>query len=318
MKMILDLDTGVDDALALAYVLASPEVELIGITGTYGNVTVETGVQNDLDLLKLFGREDVPVYAGITHPSAVEDFELLEGSVIYHGANGTGNVAIPAKSQRTVEELGAVDFIIESVRTYGKDLVVVPTGASTNIAAALEKAPDIVDKIKIVMMGGALTQPGNMNPFAEANMLQDPEASNALIHSGADITMVGLDVTLQAYTTKAYLESLAATGTPAGEFYADMSLFYISVEEDCDPDSTIPDICVLHDPLAAAVAMDETLVQTIEVPMQVELDGPQRGRTIGDPIGLFGNGPKVKVAVAVDAERFVKSFEERLLSIVTQ
>lgn len=202
-KIILDLDTGIDDTLAMSYVLASEDAELIGITGTYGNVLLETGVANDLNLLSMFGREDIPVFKGVPHPSNATNFEVPSSSGIFHGKNGTGNVDIPTCSTRKVEETSAVDFIIDCARKYGKDeLVYVPTGPSTNIDAAFAKAPDIIDNITIVMMGGSLTQPGNCNPFMEANISMDPEASNRLFATSADITMIGLDVTMQALLTK--------------------------------------------------------------------------------------------------------------------
>ncbi|AEB07492.1 Inosine/uridine-preferring nucleoside hydrolase [Coriobacterium glomerans PW2] len=306
-KIILDLDTGIDDTLALAYVLASPEAELIGITGTYGNVTVAQGVQNDLDLLELFGYPDIPVYAGPTHPLASDSFEVLDSSGEFHGKNGTGDVEIPAKAAGSVQEQNAVDFIIESVRQYGDELVIVPTGASTTMAAVLRKAPDIENKIHIVMMGGALTQPGNSTIFAEANVLQDPEATKELFSSSADITMIGLDVTTKVRMSRQDNEQLRATGTRIGTFMADMIDFYIEVSERYD---SIPG-CNLHDPLAAAVALDSSLVTTFPINLTVDLEDG-RGRTIGDPARLL-DAPNTKVALAVDGEHFVPGFLSRLM-----
>ena len=162
-KMILDLDTGVDDALAISYALGSPEIELIGITGTYGNVLVEQGVRNALAVTDLLGHPEVKVYQGLPHSSTTDHFEVLPISAFIHGDNGIGDVEIP-DSNRSVETESAVDFIIDAVKTYGKDLVYVPTGPMTNIEAALKKAPEIKDEIgQIVLMGGALTVPGNCN-----------------------------------------------------------------------------------------------------------------------------------------------------------
>lgn len=162
-KMILDLDTGVDDAMAIAYALASPEVELIGITGTYGNVLMDQGTRNALAITDILGHPEVPVFRGIDHSRSTESFEVLDISAFIHGKNGIGDVDIP-DSPRHVEQQDAVDFIIESVHKYGKDLVYVPTGPDTNIAAAIEKDPSIIDEIgNIVIMGGALTVPGNVN-----------------------------------------------------------------------------------------------------------------------------------------------------------
>ena len=132
-KLILDLDTGVDDALAISYALGSPEVELIGITGTYGNVLVEQGVRNALAVTDLLGHPEVKVYQGLPHSSTTDHFEVLPVSAFIHGDNGIGDVDIP-DSNRSVETESAVDFIIDAVKTYGKDLVYVPTGPMTNLS----------------------------------------------------------------------------------------------------------------------------------------------------------------------------------------
>ena len=314
-KIILDLDTGIDDTLALSYVLGSPDAELIGITGTYGNVVLDRGVDNDLRLLAMYGREDIPVFRGIDHPSTADSFSVPPDSEIFHGANGTGNIEIPAQTDRQASQQSSVDFIIDSVRRYPKgELVVVPTGALTTIATALEKAPDIVDRISIVMMGGTLTQPGNVGPFAEANINQDPEAANRVFATTADITMVGLDVTTQALMSREDTEALRATGTSAGRFLADMTDYYIGISE--KESGVYLGGCNLHDPLAAAVAIDPSLVTTFATNLMVETEGPQRARTIGDPSRLLDPVKNTKVALSVDAERFTKRFMDRLLTLV--
>ena len=314
-KIILDLDTGIDDTLALSYVLGSPDAELIGITGTYGNVVLDQGVDNDLRLLAMYGREDIPVFKGIDHPSTADSFSVPPDSEIFHGANGTGNIEIPAQTDRQASQQSSVDFIIDAVRRYPKgELVVVPTGALTTIAAALEKAPDIVDRISIVMMGGTLTQPGNVGPFAEANINQDPEAANRVFATTADITMVGLDVTTQALMSREDTEALRATGTSAGRFLADMTDYYIDISE--KESGVYLGGCNLHDPLAAAVAIDPSLVTTFATNLMVETEGPQRARTIGDPSRLLDPVKNTKVALSVDTERFTRRFMDRLLTLV--
>ena len=314
-KIILDLDTGIDDTLALSYVLGSPDAELIGITGTYGNVVLDQGIDNDLRLLAMYGREDIPVFKGIDHPSTADSFSVPPDSEIFHGANGTGNIEIPAQTDRQASQQSSVDFIIDAVRRYPKgELVVVPTGALTTIAAALEKAPDIVDRISIVMMGGTLTQPGNVGPFAEANINQDPEAANRVFATTADITMVGLDVTTQALMSREDTEALRATGTSAGRFLADMTDYYIDISE--KESGAYLGGCNLHDPLAAAVAIDPSLVTTFATNLMVETEGPQRARTIGDPNRLLDTVKNTKVALSVDTERFTRRFMDRLLTLV--
>ncbi|PJM73489.1 nucleoside hydrolase [Bifidobacterium primatium] len=311
-KLILDLDTGIDDTLATAYALGSPEVELIGITGTYGNVLLEQGVRNALAVTDLFGHPEVKVYKGLPHASTKDSFEVQPVSAFIHGANGIGDVDIP-DSNREPETESAVDFIIDAVKTYGKDLVYVPTGPMTNIAAALDKAPEIKDEIGgIVLMGGALTVCGNVSAWSEANISQDPDAANQLFRSGAPATMIGLDVTLQTLLTYKETQRWRDLGTPAGRFLADMTDYYIKAYE-----TTSPHLggCGLHDPLAVGVAVDPSLVTTLDINMQVDVDGPTRGRTIGDNERLNDPVKTMKVAVGVDVPRFLDEFMNRITGL---
>lgn len=314
-KLILDLDTGVDDALAISYALGSPEVDLIGITGTYGNVLLDQGVRNALAITDLMGHPEVKVYKGLPHSSTKDSFEVLPVSAFIHGENGIGDAVIP-DSKREPESEPAVDFIIDAVKTYGKELTYVPTGPMTNIAAALKKAPEIKDEIgKIVLMGGALTVCGNVDAWEEANISQDPDAANELFRSGAPVTMVGLDVTLQTLLTYKETARWRNLGTPAGTFLADMTDFYIKAYE-----TTSPHLggCGLHDPLAVGVAVDPTLVTCLPINMQVETEGPTRGRTIGDNTRLNDPHKTMQVAVGVDVPRFLDEFMTRITRLAEQ
>ena len=308
-KMILDLDTGVDDALAISYALGSPEIELIGITGTYGNVLVEQGVRNALAVTDLLGHPEVKVYQGLPHSSTTDHFEVLPISAFIHGDNGIGDVEIP-DSNRSVETESAVDFIIDAVKTYGKDLVYVPTGPMTNIEAALKKAPEIKDEIgQIVLMGGALTVPGNCNACMEANISQDPEAADYLFRSGAPTTMIGLDVTHQTALTREKAHEWASLGTPAGDFLVTMTDYYIDFYLKNQPEIRG---CGLHDPLAVAAALDPSLVTTFGFNLQVDLEGPFRGRTIGDRSRLQDPDKHTQVALGVNVPEFLDRFMTRV------
>ena len=262
-KLILDLDTGIDDTFALAYALASPEVELIGVTGTYGNVLVDVGVRNSRAVLELFGRSDIPVFAG---PSR-EGFTVSAASAFIHGANGLGEIELPEPAAQSAGS--ALDFLVSAVREHGDDLVIVPTGAATSIAAAIE-------------------------------------ATDLVFRRAADVTMIGLDVTMRTLLTYRETAQWRDLGTRAGRFLADIADYYIRAYE-----TTAPYLggCGLHDPLAVAVALDPTLVECLEIPLQVDLAGETRGRTIGD---LSRVDPAVKVAVGVDVERFLGEFMGRL------
>lgn len=311
-KMILDVDTGVDDALAISYALASPEVELIGIVGTYGNVLAGEAAQNSLDILELLGSEEVPVYKGEGCPIGTDSFEVFEISKVIHGRDGIGELYLN-HTERKWEVENGVDFLIRSALFYQEELVIVATGPMTDLARAIEKEPQMKNfRGKIVIMGGAVTVPGNCGPFAEANISQDAAAAAQLFDSGLDITMVGLDVTLRTLLTKKETACWRAMGTKASLAYAKLVDYYIGSYE-----KTSPHLggCALHDPLAVAVAIEPDLVRTLSIFIQVSQDiekEEEYGRTIGDPARLAEMNPNVKVAIEVDAGRFMRMFMDRL------
>lgn len=312
-KMILDLDTGVDDALAIAYALADPEVDLIGIVSSYGNNLLDVCAENSLKLLELLGHTDIPVFKGLPHSCTTDHFDVMQVSKDIHGDNGIGDVDLPAPS-RSIEEQSGVDFYIEAAHKYGKDLIIIPTGPMTNLAAALKKDPEIANLIgNVTFMGGALTVEGNVTPVAEANINQDPKAADEVMKSNLPLTMVGLDVTLRTLLTKKETQQWRDLGTKAGKAYADITDFYIDAYYNLDIDKRG---CALHDPLAVGVGIDPSFVSTISLFMKVVYeDGPYYGRTIGDNSKLNDPNPNVKVAVAVDKERYLKAFMDRLTNL---
>ena len=309
-KMILDLDTGVDDALAIAYALTDPEVDLIGIVSSYGNNLLDVCAENSLKLLELLGHTDIPVFKGLPHSCTTDHFDVMQVSKDIHGDNGIGDVELPAPSQ-ALEEQSGVDFYIEAAHKYGKDLIIIPTGPMTNLAAALKKDPEIADLIgNVTFMGGALTVEGNVTPVAEANINQDPKAADEVMKSNLPLTMVGLDVTLRTLLTKNETKQWRELGTASGKAFADITDFYIDAYYNLDIDKRG---CALHDPLAVGVGIDPSFVSTISLFMKVVYqEGPYYGRTIGDNAKLNDPNPNVKVAVNVDKERYLKAFMDRL------
>lgn len=313
-KMILDLDTGVDDALAIAYALADPEVDLIGIVSSYGNNLLDVCAENSLKLLELLGHTDIPVFKGLPHSSTSDHFDVMQVSKDIHGDNGIGDVELPAP-QRAVEAESGVDFYIDAAHKYGKDLIIIPTGPMTNLAAALKKEPEIADLIgNVTFMGGALTVDGNVTPTAEANINQDAKAADEVFKSNLPLTMVGLDVTLRTLLTKKETQQWRDLGTAAGKAYADITDFYIDAYYNLDIDKNG---CALHDPLAVGVGIDPSFVKTISLFMRCEYDpdSPFYGRTVGDNAKLNDPNPNVKVAVNVDKERYLKAFMDHLTTL---
>lgn len=309
-KLILDVDTGIDDALAIAYALASPELDLIGVTCTYGNVEVDQAVRNSLAILELFGRTDVPVFGGPQR----DGFEVMEISQFIHGVNGIGEAKLYDAS-RAAEQQSAVDFMVQSVHRYGDDLVIVPVGPLTTVAAAAEADENFASRAHIVCMGGALTVPGNVTPCAEANINQDPEAADFVFRQGEDITMIGLDVTLQTLLTTVETKQWGDLGTAGGDFLATATNYYIKAYE-----TTAPHLggCGLHDPLAVAVAADPSLVDTLAINLKVDTEGETRGRTIGDETCLNDPVKSARVAVGVDVDRFLEEFMRRLTGLARE
>lgn len=331
-KLILDVDMGIDDALALAYALASPEVELVGVTTVFGNVSRDRSAANCLAMLELLGHPEVPVVLGADRALAARD--PYAGAPAVHGADGVGGIAaqLPAPRHGAVGVAGAsaawgasnapgtpenaaVAFLLDAARRYGKDLLYVPTGPLTNLAHVLQRDAESLRGIGgITVMGGALTVSGNVTSVAEANVYADPEAADAMLRSGLPLTMVGLDVTHRVVLTRAEVMAWRELGTPVARAFSQMTAFYLEAYARSNPELGG---CALHDPLAVAVAIDPALVRCLPLALTVDLAGPLRGRTIGNIHRLRDPAPPTKVALTVDALRFESRFAARLRHILS-
>lgn len=313
-KMILDLDTGIDDALALAYAVGDPNVDLIGIISSYGNTLMTTAAQNSLNLLHLLGADDVPVFLGESHSSTTNHFDVMPISQLIHGENGIGDVTLET-SPRSVEQQSGVDFLIESAHKYNDDLIFIPTGPLTNLASAIKKDSAVATFIgNTTLMGGALTVPGNVTPFTEANIHQDPEDADFVFTRQKNLTMVGLDVTLRTLLTKKETTAWRALDTTAANKFAELMDFYIDAYANLNIDKKG---AALHDPLAVAVGIDHTYVSTLPLSMHVTYDkeSGDYGRTIGNKDKLL-EPTTSKVAVLVDTNRFVSDFQAMMLNVL--
>ena len=313
-KIIIDCDPGIDDSLAIMLALTSPEIEVLGITIVCGNSPVEMGFENAKKILKQMNRLDVPVYMGEPRPLKRDYVNALDT----HGADGLGESFLP-EVPGYQQEISAVDFLSKAL--IKEKVSVIALGPMTNLARLIQKAPAAFDQIEeLVSMGGSFKSHGNCSPVAEYNYWCDPDAAalvyDTLHQNGKMIHMIGLDVTMQALLTKKETQQLRDTGTKAGAFLADMTDYYIDISEQEDP--AFQGGCNLHDPLAAAVAIDPTLVTTYPINLMVETEGPSIGRTIGDPARLLSQPKNTKVALSVDAERFVGRLMERLLKLARE
>ena len=195
LKLILDEDTGIDDAIALTIAARDKDIELLGVTCTYGNVTVDESVRNTLDMLSILKRDDVKVYRGRDRAlSSSSPYSPHEAGRRIHGPKGTGDIVLP-KSRQKEEVMDGVEYL-KTMMESRSDFTLVTTGPLTNLASVLLEEPQLSSwKGKVVSMIGAFERRGNVNEFAEANSFKDPEAARIVFESGLDITIIGLDVT---------------------------------------------------------------------------------------------------------------------------
>jgi len=310
----LDCDTGIDDSLAIAYLVASPGVDLVGVGAVSGNLAAAGGARNTSDLLSLLGRPDVPVAVG-AHDFLSHPFD--GGAPHVHGRNGIGEVDLPTSAVPLREE-SAAQMLVRLAHEHEGRLRVLAIGPFTNLALALELEPDLPRLVRdVTVMGGTAMAPGNVSPVAEANVANDPEAAAAVFSAAWDVTMVGLDVTMEHRFEERHRRALLDAGTPATTALARMLEYYFAFYA---PIFGRPS-AALHDPLAIAVAAGGvTLTSAPRVPVVVDAtDGPGRGQTIADLRALYTGfaderrgGTRVVLSIAED---FGDVLLERLLTL---
>ena len=298
-RVIIDCDPGHDDAIALLLAVASPELELVGVTTVHGNQTLEKTTDNALRVLALVGRSDVPVAAGADQPLLRE----LHVAAHVHGETGLDGPELPARASEPVAQ-NAVDFLLEHVTP---DTTLVPLGPLTNVALALDRG---ARPGRIVLMGGSIAE-GNMTPAAEFNIWADPEAAHTVFHSGLDVTMIGLDVTHAALLTPAWAERFRAAGR-VGIFVAELVEFFKRYHARTYGWDGAP----IHDAVALAHAFRDGLVRTERLNVEIEtLSDLCRGRTVVDRWHRTGRDPNAHVGVSIDAEAFFGLLLERVASL---
>jgi inosine-uridine nucleoside N-ribohydrolase len=298
-RILLDCDPGHDDAIALLLALASPEVELLGVTTVAGNQTLEKTTANALRVLEFVDRSDVPVAAGADRPLTREPFV----ATYVHGETGLDGPDLPPPGGRPLER-DAVSFLAE----HAAGATLVPTGPLTNVARLLERHPEEAHRLeRIVLIGGSIAE-GNVTPAAEFNIWADPEAADVVFRSGFDVTMIGLDVTHKALLTPAHAELLRAAGR-AGKLVAELFDFYHRFHRETYGFPGSP----VHDAVAVAHVLRPDLVEVAERHVAVETESELcRGRTVVDLWRRTGNEPNARVGVGIDAEAFLELLLERI------
>ena len=300
--VILDVDPGVDDAMAILLALASPELEVGGITVASGNVPLSIGVANALRIAELAGRGDVPVYAGAARPLRRRPLRATH----FHGTGGLGEAELPPPSGRVSGD--AVDYLVGRLREE-PGITVIAVAPLTNLALAEAREPGLLERAgRIVVMGGALAEPGNVTASAEFNFYADPEAAQAVVRSGARLTLVPLDATRQVELSRSALQRRLISGpAPAAVFCEAAARTGMARTEETRGRAVIH----LHDLLAVAVAIDGSVCETAVHRIDVETSAEARGRVA---CGLgSGAGFPVECAVSAAGQRVLQLFFRRVL-----
>jgi purine nucleosidase len=336
--LILDVDTGIDDSLALLYAVASPECEVAAVTCLSGNVEARQVATNTLAVLELAGRTDIEVAIGRETPLV----RPLETTPETHGPRGIGYAELPAPVRQLSDRHG-VDVIVDSARDRPGEITLVALGPLTNVAVALEREPALPKLLgRLVVMGGAFGAPGNTTPTTEWNIHCDPEAARAVFagwgaahEADPDVVrqlVLGLDVTEGARIGPDHVvrlarrarsvpdESLAAgldplapgrseASNPVIRFIADALRYYFEFHERYDGFYG----AFIHDPLTVAAALDPRLVKSEALFVDVELHGElTTGMTVADRRRLTGRPPNVDVAISVDVDTFLDRLIDRI------
>jgi inosine-uridine nucleoside N-ribohydrolase len=309
IRLLVDCDPGQDDAIALLLALASPEVEVVGVTTVAGNQTVEKTTTNALKVLELAGRADIPVAAGAARPLVGE----LVVAADAHGETGLDGPSLPDPRARPVDQ-HAADFLAARLLDAEEPVTLVALGPLTNVALLLAIHPDVCERIeRIVLMGGAIG-PGNMTPTAEFNIWTDPEAAHRVFECGLQVTMVGLDVTNRAVLTRDHADRLRGSGE-VGAAVAAMLDFYLGFYLEAYEHGGAP----IHDALAVAHIIQPDLLTIEPRDVKIELGGLCRGRTVVDMRRRTAlPSPAARVATGVDVEGFRELLLGRLANFPTQ
>ena len=305
-KIIIDTDPGQDDAVAILLALASPELEVLGLTVVAGNVPLALTAINARKICELAGRRDLRVFAGCDAPIA----RKLVTAEHVHGKTGLDGIALPEPTM-PLQDQHAVDFIIQTLREHPAGSVTLcPLGPLTNIAVAFQRAPDVVARVaEVVLMGGAYFEVGNITPAAEFNIYVDPEAAAVVFKSGVPLVVMPLDVTHKALTSRAWVEGMRAMGTEVGRAVASWTDFFERFDTAKYGSNGAP----LHDPCVIAYLLRPDLFQGRQINVEIEIKGEfTSGMTVADWWGISGRAANAMFIGSVQSDAFFALLTERI------
>ena len=307
--IIIDTDPGQDDALAILLALASPELEVLGITCVAGNVPLDKTTVNARKVCELAGKPETRVFAGAAGPLT----RTLVTAEYVHGKTGLDGYELPDPTMPLQDQVGA-DFIVETVMSApAKTVTLCALGPLTNLGLALQAEPTLGARIKeIVLMGGGLFEGGNTTPAAEFNIYVDPEAADLVMHCGAPVTMIPLDLTHQTLTSDAIIESFRAMPNETGPASAGLLDFF----ERFDVEKYGSEGGPLHDPNVIAFLLQPALYGGRQINVEIETGSElTRGMTVADWWGVTDRVKNVNYLRHVDVEGYWKLLADRLATL---
>ncbi len=301
MKLIIDTDPGIDDAMAIFWAAGEPGIDLLGLTSIFGNVHVAQATRNALRLVEAAGLNCI-VAEGASKPLNLPAFPP---SHHVHGDEGFGDIPPEHPKGDPIKE-NAAEYLVRMARAHRGELILCPIGPLTNIAEAIQLDPEFASNVaRIVIMGGSLEAGGNITSHAEANIYHDPHAADIVFASSAAITLVGLDVTHQILCPASDFDEIAMRAPRLGGMLKEMSVFYLAFYESVGKFGG----CSLHDPAAVIACLYPDLFETRPVPLKVITQGDEVGATVQDDSGTRA---PVDVCMGVDVEAVKALFFERL------
>lgn len=311
-KMIIDTDPGIDDAMTILMAFQSPELEVIGLTTIFGNAPTPATTYNSLHLCEVAGFPDVPVAEGRSEPLKGDGPRIADFA---HGSDGLGNT-FPAQPKNKKIDKCAADFLVEKVREFPNEVTILALGPLTNIAEAMQKDNTFAGNLqRLFVLGGSFFASGNVNPAAEANIYGDPEAADLVFTSGADIVVIGINLSTQVILSEADMCEIRDSKGKHGKYIYDMCSFYKNWHVHSDGFEGI----FLHDPTCLAAVLDPNLFTYKMGALRVETQGICTGHTLLD-LGLkkwnggnpWTDQPKVTVGWTVNAQGVAALVKERL------
>ncbi|MBQ8604142.1 MAG: nucleoside hydrolase [Oscillospiraceae bacterium] len=313
IKVIMDVDTGIDDAIAMCLALGNEKIDVLGFTTTYGNRPLNLTTENTLEILELIGRTDVPVAVG-AHKPIIKEYNAPAFSVV-HGYDGLGDMENPLPNPVTKPlDISAVEFMARKLRESDTPVTLVPVGPMTNVATLILTHPELMDKIEQVVLMGGTTMKGNASAVAEANIITDPEAAHILFKSGLKIKMAGLDATWKGYIGFDEMDDFAAQNWLTKTIHS-MCGIYAEHYRDRMKNPGM----AMHDSLTIAWLINPDVVKAEDYYVTVDIDGRYTyGMTVTDVNNVLGKPANASVAMGVDREPFIQLIYDAMAKLAAE